>query len=146
MLIDDLLTTGAIPSLELTMRFAAQRQALLAHNIANLSTPGVRMQDVSTGGFQRALGRAIEDRRRGTGGMHGDLQVKASNEIRMNPDGSLVLTPTTGGDGVLYHDRNDRDLERLMQAQAENMGVFRLASDLLVLHHRQVRDALGERV
>lgn len=145
MFIQDLLTSGAMPSLELTMRFAARRQELLAHNIANLHTPNVRMRDVSPASFQAALGKAIGARRGATGGLHGEVEISRTREIRMRPDGSLALTPREGSGGILYQDRNDRDLERLMQVQAENMGVFRLASDLLVLKHRQIRDAIAER-
>ena len=47
MLIDHLLNADALPSLERTVQFAARRQELIAHNIANLSTPNFQPLDVS---------------------------------------------------------------------------------------------------
>ena len=56
MFLDDVVNSGAIPALEMTMRFAGRRQALLAHNIANLDTPNFQPKDVSPRWFQRMLG------------------------------------------------------------------------------------------
>lgn len=144
--ISDVITGGAAPSLEMTIRFAGQRQRVLAHNIANLSTPDFRPVDVSPEGFQRALGEAIATRDQQTGGMSGGLEWRETRELRKGPDGSLTLRPTTPAGGILFHDRNNRDVERLMQDHAENLAVFRTATELLRSRMQLMREAMAERV
>lgn len=145
-LIDQLNNAGAMPALEMTMRFAAQRQRLIAHNIANIDTPNFVQKDVSVGAFTETLERAIRDRRARTGGMHGDLEWDDTRELGHGPMGGLVLTPETPGGGVLFHDRNNRDIERLMQALAETTGAFRVASDLYRNQRNLIDMAISQRV
>ncbi len=144
--IGKLSNTGAIPSLELMVRFAGARQRVIAHNVANLDTPDFRQTDVSPVGFQQALGRAIDERRARTGGQEGALRFKETAQVRREADGRLTLTPTSSGRGILFHDRNNRDLERLMQDNAENASVFRVAVDLLRGRYEILRAAISERV
>ena len=146
MFIDELLSSGAIPSLETTFRFAGERQKLINHNIANLETPNFRPLDVSTDGFQRALGKAIQKRRESSGGMFGALELEDTREIRSDAAGALTLTPRTGSGNILFHDRNNSDEIRLMQANAENATVYRVASELLRGRYQQLKDAIAERV
>jgi flagellar basal-body rod protein FlgB len=146
MIIQDLATSGSLPTLELMMRFAGQRQAILAHNIANIDTPGFRHLDVSPRAFQATLRDAIDERRRQTGGEHGELRWSESRELARGRGGELTLVPRTPSAGVLYHDRNNRDLERLMQDLTENTAAFRVASDLMRSKVSSLRDALAERV
>ena len=146
MSLSDLLAGGAVPALEMTTRFAGQRQAVLAHNIANLETPNFRPADASPVAFQRMLGRAINDRReRGGGG----LPWRETREIKHAGGGepyALRLRPRTASGNVLFHDRNNRDEIRLMQDLVENAGVFRVATDLLRSRYQLINAALGERV
>jgi len=135
---------GAIPSLETAIRFAARRQGLIAHNIANISTPDFRPLDVSVRGFQGALGEAIDRRRRESGGMSGPLEIKSGGEIRHDERGNLRLEPRTPMRNVLFHDRNNRDVERLMQSLAENAGAFRVATELLRSHKQTITSAIRE--
>jgi flagellar basal-body rod protein FlgB len=146
MFIDELLSSGAIPSLEVTFRFAGERQKLINHNIANLETPNFRPMDVSTDGFQKALSRAIQKRREATGGMFGGLDLEETRELRADSDGTLTLSPRTGSGHILFHDGTNRDEIRLMQANAENAMVYRAASDMLRGRYQQIKDAIAERV
>ncbi|MFI4916987.1 MAG: flagellar basal body rod protein FlgB [Phycisphaerales bacterium JB060] len=143
------LQSGSIPTLEAMMRFTGQRQRLLAHNVANLTTPNFQAVDVSPKAFQEVLGEAVADRRKATGGVNGPLEMRSTREVRMGRDGSLDLTPlrgTRGVGGVLLHDRNDRDVERLMQSMTENYGVYRVASDLMRSRVGVLRTAISQRV
>jgi flagellar basal-body rod protein FlgB len=146
MFIDDLLTSGSIPALEATLRFAGQRQQLISHNIANLETPYFRPVDVSPRGFQSALDRAVQKRRESNGGMAGPLPFEDTREVRVRADGELELTPRTGSGNILFHDRSNNDLDRLMQANAENSLVYRATTELLRSRYAQLRDAIAERV
>lgn len=156
MVLDELTNAGAMPSLELTMRFAAQRQRLIAHNIANIDTPNFVQQDVAPDTFRTLLDDAIADRRSRTGGMHGALAWKAGRAIGKNEQGQLQLKVdrmqvehvrgSASRSGVLAHDRNNRDLVRLMQSLAETQMAFRTASSLYRAHRDIIHSAIAERV
>ncbi|MGP1271923.1 MAG: flagellar basal body rod protein FlgB [Phycisphaerales bacterium] len=147
-LIDHVTNAGALPSLEATIRFSARRQALLAHNIANISTPNFQRKDVSPASFQASLREAVEARRERTGGHTGELPLRETREIGFDARGALRLTPRGGGNrvGVLAHDRNNRDLEQMMQDLAENLGVYRAATELMRSRLGTLRAAITERV
>ncbi len=141
MFVRDLIDGGAIPVLELTARFAARRQEILAHNIANADTPGFIPLDASPERFKDMLQQAIDARReRG-----GPLAWRPTSEIE--PDGrGLRLVPGTGSGNILFHDRNNRDLERMMADLSENLAVFRVTTDLLRSRYGLINSALAERV
>ena len=129
------------------MRFSAGRQRVLAHNVANFTTPGVALKDLSTDDFQAQLRGAIEQRRAKNGGSFGELEFGNSREIQRDPaTGRLKLTPKTASGNVAFHDRNDRDLERTLQAMVENANYFRTATDFMRKQKGQLMTAITERV
>jgi flagellar basal-body rod protein FlgB len=155
MMISELTNGGGIAALELTMRFAGQRQRLIASNIANIDTPDYVTLDASPREFQRLLADALEKRDAGgvagaAGGVGGigaaGLPWKESRSFVRDERGELRIRPTDPGQGVLFHDRNNRDLERLMQANVENALTFRVASDLLRSRYDILRTAISQRV
>lgn len=146
MFISDIFNSGAMPSLEASVRFAAQRQRLIAHNIANINTPDFRPVDLSVKDFQSALADAIDRRREATGGEQGALGLKKTGEIEMLAGGTLRFTPRTPSGNVLFHDRNNRDLERLMADQTETVAAYRAASELLRGRFALLRSAISQRV
>lgn len=145
MIIKDLATSGPLPALEKMFLFAGQRQRLIAHNIANIDTPNFQGRDVDPRAFQNSLKEAIEDRRERNGGSSGKLEFGESGQVRMVGN-RMVLRPETPTEGVLFHDRNHRDLERLMQDLVENATAFRVASDLMRKNHHLLRGAIAQRV
>ncbi len=145
MLIGELTNSGAIPTLELMTRFAGARQRIIAHNIANLSTPDFRPLDVSPTEFQKALGKAV-DARRNTTGEDGAVSFTGTSQVRVAADGTVTLTPGTPSGNILFHDRNNRDVEGLMAQEAENVGVFRTSIELLRSRYGIVQAAISERV
>ncbi len=146
MFLKDLSTTNSLPALSALMSFAGQRQQLIANNIANISTPDYRMKDVSTSQFRERLAEAVEDRRRKFDGVRGELDIRRSQELRQDSTGRLRLTPRETEGNVLFHDRNNRDLEGLMQDMVENAGVFRMATELIRSEMGLLRTAISERV
>jgi flagellar basal-body rod protein FlgB len=149
-IIDQLDTAGALPALDRTIRFAGARHTVIAHNIANLETPDFQPRDVDPHAFQATLAEAIDARRTGAtgvkGGGHGELAMDATREVERLADGSLRLNPRTSTGNILFHDRNNRDLERTMQSLVENASVFRVATDLYRNRTTLLRDAMAERV
>ncbi len=145
-MIEGLSNAGATPVLEMMLRFAGQRQRIIAHNIANLDTPDFRPADVSPTTFQATMARAVDQRRARTGGEHGALAWKETPELVRDDAGELRLVPRTPSGNVLFHDRNNRDLERLMQDLAENSVAFRTAADLLRSRMDVIRAAISQRL
>ena len=144
--ISGLTNAGALPSLELTMRFAAQKQRLVAHNIANFDTPGFHHKQLSTSLFQESLRESIRARRSETGSRGGALDLPSNREVRVGRRGQLIVDPQTSVGGVMTHDRNDRNLERTLQSLAETAAAFRTASALYTSQRSMLREAIGERV
>jgi len=140
----DLFNSGGMQALELTLQFAGQRQRLIQNNIANIDTPDYRPMDVSPGKFQAALASALKSREE-RGGV-GPLCLDGSREIVQAADGSITLNPLTPSGNVLFHDRNNRDLERSMQSLAENTATYRVAADLLRSRYDVLRTAISQRV
>jgi flagellar basal-body rod protein FlgB len=147
--IEGLSNSGALPVLEKVLQFAAQRQKLLAHNVANIETPDFRPMDVSVGDFQKILARAVEAKRAGaqtTNINQGPLPFPGSREVAVGADGRLTLNPRTSSGNVLRHDRNNSDLERMMQDLAENGLMFKATVDLIRRENDLLRTAISQRV
>ncbi len=144
-MISDLSNAGALPALEKMFLFSGQRQRLIAQNIANIDTPNYQGVDADPRAFQRALGRAIEQRRENGNASAGELDLSGADEVRM-VGGRMMLEPKTPIDGVLFQDRNQRDLERLMQDMVENATMFRVAGELMRKNQNLIRGAIAQRV
>ena len=145
--IDQLTNADALPTLERSIQFAARRQKIIQHNVANVSTPHFQPVDVSVSRFRSQLADAVDRRRERFGGHRGELELRDMRQVTTEgPGRSLRLNPTESGRNVLFHDKNNRDLERLMQDLVENASTFRVASDLLRSRLQLLGAAISERV
>lgn len=144
-MIQGVTNAGAVPVLERAMQFASARHAILTNNIANLSTPGFRPADVSVTAFQEQLGEAIDARRGAHGGGGGELRINDSEQVAVERD-RLLLTPQPVGDNLLFHDGNDRNVERTMQGLVENFMAFRMAAQFLRREFDTLNLAIRERM
>ncbi len=143
-MIDGVTNAEGLSVLERLVQFSGQRHRLIVNNIANFDTPGYRPVDVSVRDFRAQLGEAI-DERRASARPGGPLNMKDSAQIEFSA-GSLTLHPTPIGDNILFHDGNDRDLDRTMQDLVENFLTFRMATELLRSRYDIIRNAIAERV
>ena len=136
---------GAMPALERLMQFTGRRHAVLTNNIANLSTPYFKPRDLDPATFQVALGKAI-DRRRGTATpVDGPLEIRDTRTLSFDQRG-ITARPRAINEGVLFHDENNRDLERTMQRLAENTMVHSAAIEMLRNQFQMLETAIRERV
>ena len=142
-MITDVINEGARPILERMVQFAGQRHRLIVNNVANFDTPGFRPTDVSVEAFQENLAEAVDARR--ARGPDGALRPADTDEVEFLHDG-LILHPQAIGDNILFHDGNDRDLERTMQDLVENFLTFRTAAELLRNRFELINTAIRERV
>lgn len=145
MFIDGLTNADAIPVLEAAAQVAAQRHRFIQNNIANISTPEFEPSDISVPDFQKNLARAAERRRENYGGHRGELRIENTREVSQGDRGQIHLRPSASGRNILFHDRNNRDLERLMQDLAENTAAFRVATEFLRAQTEILTSAITER-
>ncbi len=136
-MIQGLFNSGSMPVLERMVQFTGQRHAVIADNIANLSTPYYRPKDLSAEKFQKQLRRAVNDRRATAMPRQGELRWQDTREFRFH-EGRLDARPETLDENIMFHDRNNRDLERIMQDLAENTlahnaGIEMLKSEFSLL-------------
>lgn len=131
-------------------QFAGRRQSIIAHNIANISTPNFQQQDVDVSAFQSALQSAVDDRRQRKGLARLRFELEGTDEVSVSRgplnQQRIDLNPTSTDGNVLFHDRNNRDLERLMQDLAENTAAFRVATDLFKSRMDLLNQAIALRV
>ena len=144
-MIDGATNADAIPVLERLLQFAGQRHRLIVNNIANFDTPGYRPVDVSVGAFRDQLAEAIDSNRAADGPSRGRLELADSKQVELTPTG-VVLHPEPVGENILFHDGNDRDLERTMQDLVENFLTFRMAAELLRGRLDLINTAIQERL
>jgi flagellar basal-body rod protein FlgB len=134
--------SSGLSVLERMLQFGGERQRLIAHNIANISTPGFRPVDVSVEDFQAQLAEAV-DRRRASG--EAELPLSDTREVEAEPD-RLILRPVPIGENILFHDGNDRSLERLMQDLSENLAAYRFAAEMMRTRLGLINTAIRERL
>ncbi len=144
-MIDGVTNAGALPVLERLLQFAGQRHRLIVNNIANIDTPDFRPVDLSTTGFQETLGEAIDSRRARHGNTGGELRLEDTQQIEFHPN-RMIINPEAVGDNILFHDRNDRNIERLMQDLVENASAFRMAAEFMRNRFDLINTAIRERV
>lgn len=109
MLIQDVMNFGARPALTEAMSFAAQRQRLIVHNIANLDTPNYQAKDVSVPAFQSALKKALDRRAETANGTDlGEFSMPETRDFVRDARGNMQLTPGRQGQHSLPRSQQPR--------------------------------------
>lgn len=117
-------SAGALPALEALLNFAAERQRVIAANVANVDTLGYRTRDLSEGDFRRALDRAFSG-----GGRPDGFQVGEAAEA-----------------GALKPGGNNVDLELEMAKMVRNNALHSTAASLLAHQFSMLREAVAGRI
>ncbi|MEO0476487.1 MAG: flagellar basal body rod protein FlgB [Planctomycetota bacterium] len=136
---------GSMPALERMVEFTGVRQELIAHNIANFSTPYFKPTDLDPTQFQSQLREAMDKRSRKPNAMRRDLELGSSSQVRVTK-GKMQFRPEQKNDNILFHDENNRDVERTMQDLVENALAHRTSVELLKSQFDLLRTAIRERV
>lgn len=144
-MISRMFDSGAMPALERLVQFTGQRHKVLTNNIANLSTPYFKPRDLDPDKFRAELRRAIDDRRGGRQPLSGELEMRDTDELRFR-EGGIDVRPSQSNENILFHDQNNRSLERIMQDLAENTLTHNTGIDLLKNEFDMLRMAIRERI
>ena len=132
MFIERLLNQSNMPLIEQTVRFSAERQRLLAENVANISVPGYVQKDVSVSKFQQMLAERADMR-----------DTAPPGSVTFDDITTEVMNPA---DNIMFHDRNNRSIEQLMADGAKNAMYHNMMIELLRKQIGQMEMALKERV
>jgi flagellar basal-body rod protein FlgB len=132
MFLERLMNQTNAPLVERVLHFAAARHNLIAENMANVDVPGYRQKDLSTDKFFALLRDRAARRADSAPGSVGFDDIDAA-----------VENPTAG---ILFHDQNNRSMERLTADQAKNGLLFTMAIEILKKQFSQMEMALKERV
>jgi len=131
MFIDRLLNQGSSPLLEQWLKFTDAREHCLAEDIVNVSTPNYVQKDLSLDAFQKQLKQTLQESQSASPGSTDFDQISMDVE---NPN-----------NGILFHDRNNRSMEKLMTDQAKNALMHNMAVELLRQQFAILSMALTER-
>ncbi|MFM1822937.1 MAG: Flagellar basal body rod protein FlgB [Planctomycetota bacterium] len=140
-MLEGFLGNTSLPALERSLQYMSARQKLLAGNLANAETPGYRPVDVDPRAFQASLREALES---GRVAPDGGIALDDGAPVRFH-EGGVELRPEVLAENILFHDGNDRSMERLMQRLSENVYAFRIASQFLRGQFDQINSAIRER-
>ena len=148
-MIKGMFTYGSMPVLERMVQFTGARQELIAHNIANFSTPFYKPTDLDPAMFQEQLRDALGQRSRKPNPMRRDLELGSTSQVRMgrgHASKQMQFRPGQQNENILFHDENNRDVERTMQDLVENALAHRTSVELLKSQFDLLRTAIRERV
>jgi len=142
-MIAGMVNSGALPTLERLVQFTSARHRVLTHNIANLSTPYFKPTDLDPKAFQAALGKAVDQRRRAANPNAKPLAVQNTRQLQFEK-GRLHVMSQPLNENVLFHDENNRDLEKTMQRLAENTLAHNAGVEMLRNQFQMLRSAIRE--
>lgn len=135
-----------VTALEQTLQFAERRHAILAGNVANMSTPGYQTRDLSVNDFQTNLKEAFEASEQVEGmranPTHSPSEMKSAEATAMQSLQKVRDTMTQ----VLYHDGSDDNIEQQVTEIAKNQSMHRMASALLRSQFSTLNMAISESV
>ncbi len=144
MYLNDLVNQGPIPVLEKLMAFSEVRHSVLAENIANIDTPGYITKQLDPAAFEQALRRAVEQR---GDDPNAPLVLPPSDEFSEDDQGHLKVTPSTQpAENILFHDRTNASIEKLMADLNENTLVYSMASEMLRVQFDSLKTAIRGRI
>ncbi len=135
---------GALPVLERVLQFTRQRHRVIANNIANISTPHYKAQDLPVAEFSALLQRGIARRQDHPGER---FRLDSGFDVRETSDGRLEITrlafPTTG---VLRHDENNVSVDLEMAKLSRNAILHDALLQMLRRQFDGIEMAISERV
>ena len=128
MLIEGFLNRGAVGVLEQVLSFTEKRHAVLANNVSNFDTVGYKAADLEAKSFYGELRRAAAQRaHRG-----GVLKFQSRGGLRWGRYNRLEVEPVeVRENNILFHDQNNRFVEKQMHAMSKNALRHQVVNEML---------------
>jgi len=73
------------------------------------------------------------------------VHFRDTRELDFHRDG-MTARPSAQNDNILFHDRNNRDLDRTMARLAENTMAFTMTMDMMRNQFQMLETAIRERL
>lgn len=145
MLLEGLLNRGSLPVLQQVMGFTEARHEVLVNNISNFDTVGYKVKDLPEEEFFSALREAVDQREgKGAGAA---LEMKSTRHLQWDSNGGLESEPAELRDNnILFHDGNNRFVEKQMSALAKNGILHNVATELLRQQYGLLKSAISGRI
>lgn len=124
-------------SLEGALQAAALRQRAIAHNLANVETPGYRR-------FEVVYEEALAQRHRQEQGRVLPLARTHPHHLRGPVRPPVAPTLVRDGTSVVRNDRSNVDLEREMTALAKNVLFYQALTRVMASRMGALRAAISE--
>ena len=121
-MLGNMFDTSDIRILERVVSFTETRQEVLANNIANIDTPDYKVKDLDVSTFQEHL-RAIRE-------------GKSPSEAGLDQEGVDYRQH------LLFHDRNNRSIEKQMSEMMKNTLWHNVATELLQSRYKLLERAI----
>ncbi|MBI9017094.1 MAG: flagellar basal body rod protein FlgB [Phycisphaerae bacterium] len=129
MIFESLLNRGSMPVLQQVMSFTEARHEVLANNVSNFDTVGYKMQDLAKDEFFAELNRAIKQR--DAGGAGAQLEMRNTSNIKFNNNSLRASVLESESNNILFHDKNNRSVEKQMAEMAKNTIMHDVVAELL---------------
>ena len=128
----------AFSALQKGLSAASLRQQVIAHNVANINTPGYKRQDVT---FEEEFGRALNNSQ--------DSYLRTTNERHSASAGSGSLGTSgarviTQASSSLRYDGNNVDVDEEMSKLAENNIRFNAMAQLVAGRFSTLKTVINE--
>ena len=144
MFISSLTERGSMPALIHLLSYTEQRHRMIAENVANWHTPGYKTKQLDPKAFQQALRRALDAK---GSDPNKPFVVRNTRQFGTAKGGYLRVTPSEKPvDNVLFHDRTNASIERMMTNLADNAMVHEAATTLLKGNFDGLRKAIRGRM
>ncbi len=144
-MIEGMFDNGALPTLERMIQFTGKRHRILTDNIANLSTPFFKPTDLDPKAFQAQLDKAVQQRRRTMNPTTAPMHFRSNRQIQFHQK-TMGVNPNAMNENILFHDQNNRDLNRIMGRLAENTLTHNAAISMARNQLDMLNTAIRERL
>ena len=145
MFIENLLNRGSLPVLQAVMSFTQARHEVLANNISNFDTVGYKMKDLPTEEFFSTLSKAVENR--GGRGAGAALKIGSTRHLSWDNQGNLQAEAVElENSNILFHDRNNRFVEKQMSEMSKNAVLHNVTVELLRQQYELLEIAIRDRL
>lgn len=138
-MLPQILNSTTIPALSQVVGFAQARHQVLAGNMANATTPGYRVRDLSVETFQQRLKAVMEAPANQAG------RIDSPGRISNDPNDQLRQVKESMTN-VLYHDDTNLDLEIQTAEIAKNQMLHNMAISIMTNQFALMQSAISERV
>ncbi|MCH8806107.1 MAG: hypothetical protein IH986_08465 [Planctomycetes bacterium] len=129
MWIDRLLSSKVTNGIELSARFAEERQRVLAVNVANIHTPDYQTRRLDLQSFQASLREALRMSSAKDGHR---LKLRGNAQFSTTPSGRTEVRPAIDpAQNILFHDGTNARIERMMSDAAKNALQYQFMTTLL---------------